>query len=512
MSAIETTMQISMRILLVTVCLTAGTSPSHGQLSADDLTRQIDWIPMRASSAHPDLTKNGDARPIPPGEELELADLHGPGVISHIWCTIGTRDIFHGRSHVLKIYYDGNEHPSVVVPLGDFFGVGHGAAADYQSAVTAVSSHGRARSCYWKMPFHERARVVVANDGDQHTDSFYFYVDWQKHESLPEDTVYFHAQYRQENPTTADDFVLLNTEGRGHYVGTVLSVQQAEQGWFGEGDDRFFVDGETTPSLSGTGTEDYFGDAWGFRRFHTPSFGVPLWEGYLPGDRVTAYRWHLQDPVPFRKSLRVQMETRGSVFTGTMRFLGQFLPRQDFVSGVACWYQWPPVTIQEELPPAVERIGPYRIIPVADLKATADPNPGFSTSKDGFNYQYPLPNGSVEVEFEVPEDGTWQVNAIMNYGLVGGGYQPSVNGTSVGGPIDFSSKGAFDWLWTRLDLHNLKAGETHRLKFTGTGRSPHTRTRLGGLCGLAMSHLVLLRLEDLPGFEQVVRSKSAQED
>ncbi len=493
---------------LVLLWLLSGAAPADGQMLTEDLTRQLDWIPKRSSSANPDLTKNGDARSIPAGGELILADLEGPGVISHIWCTIATPDIFHGRSHVLKVYYDDNKDPSVNVPLGDFFGVGHGAAADYQSAITSVSSHGRARSCYWKMPFHKRARVVVANEGTHRTDSFYFYVDWQKHESLPDDTVYFHAQYVQENPTTANDFVLLDTRGRGHYVGTVLSCQQAEQGWFGEGDDRFYVDGEEYPSLSGTGTEDYFGDAWGFRRFETPWFGVPLWEGYLPGDRVTAYRWHVPDPVPFRKSLRVQIETRGSVFTESMQFLGQFLPRQDFFSGVAFWYQWPIAPITQPLPPADDRIGPWRIISVADLTATAEPKLGFTQSDEGLRYLCPLPNGSVEVEFTVPEDGTWQVNAIMTYGLTGGVFQPSINETDVGGPIDFSEKGSFDWLWTRFDLHKLKASETHRLKLTGTGHSPHVRTRLAGMRGLAMSHLVLLRLEDMPGYEQIVRAKS----
>lgn len=494
-------------ILLAIFCLLPA-APGYGQMLTEDLTRQLDWIPKRSSSANQDLAKNGDARSIPAGGELVLADLEGPGVINHIWCTIATRDIFHGRSHVLKVYYDGNEHPSVSVPLGDFFGVGHGAAADYQSAITSVSSHGRARSCYWKMPFHKRARVVVANEGTHRTDSFYFYVDWQKHKALPDDTVYFHAQYVQENPTTADDFVLLETKGRGHYVGTVLSCQQAVQGWFGEGDDRFFVDGEEYPSLSGTGTEDYFGDAWGFRRFETPWFGVPLWEGYLPGDRVTAYRWHIPDPVPFTKSLRVQMETRGSVFTESMQFLGQFLPRQDFFSGVAFWYQWPIAPITQPLPPTDDRIGPWRIIPVGDLTATAEPKLGFTQSDEGLRYLCPLPNGSVEVEFTVPEDGTWQVNAIMNYGLTGGIFQPSINGTDIGGPIDFSEKGSFDWLWTRFDLHKLKAGKTHRLKLTGTGHSPHVRTRLAGMQGLAMSHLVLLRLEDMPGYEQVTRART----
>jgi hypothetical protein len=472
----------------------------------DRVTRQLDWVPRRASSANRDITKNGDSKPIPAGEELVIADLTGPGVINHIWCTISSPDIFHGRSHVLRVYYDGKEKPSVQVPLGDFFGVGHAAAADYHSAVTAVSSHGRARSCYWRMPFQQRAKVTVKNEGDMRTPSFYFYVDWEQHEALPQETVYFHALYRQENPTTPDDFLILDTKGRGHYVGTVFSAQQAEIGWFGEGDDRFYVDGEETPSLSGTGTEDYFNDAWGFRRFAAPYFGVPLWEGYMPGDRVTAYRWHLLDPVPFKKSLRVQMETRGSVFREDMQFLGQFLPREDFTSAVAFWYQWPPVELTDSLPPASKRIAKYRIIPVTTLETRAEPTDGFAKSRDGISYRSPVPDGTLEIEFTVPEDGLYQVNALMQYGIIGGVYQASLNGKEIGAAIDFSAVGAFDTLWTRFDLHKLEQDKTNTLKFVGKERSPHVRSLSGSAHALSMSHLVLLRLEDLPGYQAVIKA------
>ncbi len=484
--------------------------PALGQLPLDNLTRQLDWVPKRSSSSNPDIAKNGDSRSIPAGEELVIADLTGPGVINHIWCTINTSDIFHGRSHVVRVYYDGNDKPSVQVPLGDFFGVGHGAAADYHSAVTTVSSHGRSRTCYWRMPFRQSAKVTVTNEGKQRTASFYFYVDWQQHKSLPEDTVYFHATYRQENPTTSDDFLILDTKGRGHYVGTVFSAHQAEIGWFGEGDDRFYIDGEKTPSLTGTGTEDYFNDAWGFRRFAAPYFGVTLWEGYMPGDRVTAYRWHLPDPVPFKKSLRVQMETRGSVFTEKMKFLGQFLPRQDFVSSVAYWYQWPLVELTDSLPPANQRIAKYRIIPVATLQSRAEPAEGFAKSLEGISYRSLVPDGTVEVDFTVPEDGLYQVNAIMQYGIIGGVYQASLNGTEIGAPIDFSATGAFDPLWTRFDLHKLRKGETYTLKFAGKGKSPHVRTLSGPLHALSISHLVLLRLEDLPGYQAAMKEVQKQ--
>ncbi len=479
---------------------------ASSQNPLDSLTRQMDWVPRRSSSANPNLKKNGDSKPIPVGEELVIADLKGPGVINHIWCTINSGDIFHGRSQVLRVYYDGNDKPSVQVPLGDFFGVGHGAAADYHSAVTVVSSHGRYRACYWRMPFHKQIKITVTNESKFRTDSFYFYVDWEKHSELPKDTVYFHAKYHQENPTSPDDFLLLDTKGRGHYVGTVFSAHQAEIGWFGEGDDRFFIDGEKIPSLSGTGTEDYFNDAWGFRRFNTPYFGVPLWEGYMAGDRVTAYRWHLLDPVPFTKSLKVQMETRGSVFTEKMEFKGQFLPRQDFISTVAFWYQWPVVKFKNSLCPTKERISKYRVIPAVTLEVRAKPKAGLVKSKKEIIYRCPVPDGSLEVDFTVPEDGMYQVNVMMQYGIIGGVYQPSVNGKEVGGPIDFSATGALDTIWTKLDLHKLEAGKTHTIKFVGKGKSSHIRTLQSGMHAISLSNLVLLRLEDMPGYQGALKA------
>jgi len=502
------TQQKSYLLVLISGWISLFSPLASAENPLDGLTRHLDWVPQRSSSANRDITKNGDSRPIQPGEELVIADLQGPGVINHIWTTINSGDIFHGRSHVLRVYYDGNDKPSVQVPLGDFFGVGHGAAADYHSAVTAVSSHGRARSCYWRMPFRKRVKVTVTNDGDKPTPSFYFYVDWEKHVALPDDTVYFHAVYRQENPTKPKDFLMLDTKGHGHYVGTVLSAHQAEIGWFGEGDDRFYVvDGEKTPSLSGTGTEDYFGDAWGFRKFNTPYFGVSLWEGYMPGDRVTAYRWHLLDPVPFKKSLRVQMETRGSVFTEKTKFLGQFLPREDFVSTVAYWYQSPTVELTDSLPPASERIAKYRIVPVATLEARAEPKAGFSKNDKGINYRCRVPDGTLEIDFTVPEDGLYQVNAIIQHGFLSGIYQASLNGKEIGAPIDFSAKGAFDSLWTRFDLHKLQKGKTHTLRFVGKGRPPHGRTLTSPMHALSISHLVLLRLEDLPGYQAAMKDE-----
>ncbi|MFH1743735.1 MAG: glycoside hydrolase family 172 protein, partial [bacterium] len=272
-----------LKVFLVTLSLIAcGTV--WGQVGLDGLIQIQPYEARRSSSANEDLHSNGDGRAIAAGETLVLAELEGPGIISHIWTTVGSSDPFASRSLVLRMYWDGAEHPSVQAPLGDFYGVGHGASRNFVSQPVAVSGDGRSRNCYWRMPFRKSAKVTVTNESSEYRcDSLYYQVDWQKHDTLPEDMPYFHAQYRQDMPAKPGDYTILETEGRGHYVGTVYSAHQVELGWFGEGDDRFYIDGEPLPSLRGTGTEDYFGDAWGFREFSTPYIGVSLWEGYFPG-------------------------------------------------------------------------------------------------------------------------------------------------------------------------------------------------------------------------------------
>ena len=192
------------RLGLTTIgMLTVIMTPSiHGQdvrgAGLENLYRPQNYRAKRESSTHRDLHSNGDARSIAKGQTLVLGDLTGPGMITHIWCTVGSFDPFYGRSLVLRIYWDGADTPSVEAPLGDFFGVGHGAYADFTSIPVSVSSHGRARNCFWPMPFRKRARVTVTNESKKYdTDSFYYYLDWQKHEKLPEDIAYFHARYRQ---------------------------------------------------------------------------------------------------------------------------------------------------------------------------------------------------------------------------------------------------------------------------------------------------------------------------
>jgi hypothetical protein len=206
------------------------------------------------------------------------------------------------------------------------------------------------------MPFRKSARLTVSNESGTPCRSIYYYIDWQKHRSLPAGTAYFHAMYRQEFPCVmGQNYLLADLEGRGHYVGTMQSVYQMSAGWYGEGDDFFFIDGETEPSLRGTGTEDYFCDAWGFREQDGPFYGTPLWEGRGAGDRGTAYRFHLADPVVFRKSLRVEIEHKGSVtFPDGAR--SGFIERDDLMSSVAFRYHVEPHKRWAALPPGLERL------------------------------------------------------------------------------------------------------------------------------------------------------------
>jgi D-arabinan exo alpha-(1,3)/(1,5)-arabinofuranosidase (non-reducing end) len=469
------------------------------------LTQCRDVTVHRESSSNKDLNKNGDARSIEPGQALTLADLKGPGVITHFWSTVSAKDLFYPRSLVLRIYYDGADAPSVETPFGDFFGIGHGALADLTSEPVSVTSFGRSRTSYWKIPFRDSVRVTITNDSPTHrVESFYYYLDWEKHASLPDDTVYFHARYRQEHPAQPGDYLLLDTKGRGHYVGTVLSAHQMERGWFGEGDDRFYIDGEESPSLRGTGTEDYFNDAWGFRPFNTPHYGVSLFDGYFSGDRVTAYRWHLSDPVAFSTSLKVTIEHRGSIFDDALQHLGQFHERPDWVSSVAFWYQYPTAQFKTAIPPLAERLAPYRILPIEKERVRAEPEGLLNFDESGLAYMPMKPDASLEIDFDISEEGRYVLAAFMQHSLMSGVYQISLDGVPIGGPHDFCEYG-MDPVYVPFDTHDLAKG-THTLTFKGQGASPKKRTLAPSFYGLQVGNLIALRLQDMKGYREKLKA------
>jgi len=331
-------------VLCSLVSLTLAASAIAGQDLLTGLGRKQDYRSRRVSS-YDKSGGNRDSIAIEPGKTAVLAEIAGPAAIHHIWTTIAAEP-FYGRKIVLRIYWDNEKSPSVEAPIGDFFGVGHGLNRNFASLPITCSSEGRARNCYWSMPFRRSCRITVKNEGTRAVDAFYFYIDYREFPGLAVDTPYFHAQYRQAFPSDGRrDYVLLEAEGAGHYVGCNMSVLQRGMGWWGEGDDRIRVDGESRPSLHGTGSEDYFSDAWGMRESQSLFYGCPLQEeDFQAGSKATVYRFHIPDPVPFTKSIEVTIEH------------GHANDRSDLLSSVAYWYQDEPHRAFRELPAVSERL------------------------------------------------------------------------------------------------------------------------------------------------------------
>jgi hypothetical protein len=335
-------------ILLLAVEVASAQAPGNDFLDSLGLARLKNYSAARVSSDNRYVFSNDDSKHIMPGQTLVMADLAGPGVVTHIWLTVAENEYGWPRLLRLRAYYDGKKTPGVDSPLGDFFGVGHGMERDLNSIMVQDSSLGRARNSYWPMPFQKSCKITVTNEGNRPVRSFYYHVDWEKWPSLPKDLGYFHAYYRQERPAVAGrNYEFLSIRGTGHYMGTVLSVIQTQVGWFGEGDDLFYVDGAKHPQIYGTGSEDYFNEGWGLRDFCGPWNGSPVAEGELTGARLSAYRWHVPDPIPFTKSIWAGIEHYGWTYDpdGTVR--SGFEERPDYFSSVAFWYQ---KGVNEDLP------------------------------------------------------------------------------------------------------------------------------------------------------------------
>src|SRR5579871_6786732 len=291
-----------------------------------------------------------------PGEVFELPILEGPGVINHIWFTSHAGGVNELNALSLRIYWDGHPDPGVEVPLGDFFAVGQRPAV-VESLPVQVSPTG-SLTCYWRMPFTKSARIVIVNDNPNRASGLYWQVDWVQLDSLPAETPYFYAHYRQEYPAVmGQDYLIADIAGCGRYIGTVMNITMAQDGWFGEGDDFFYIDGEKIPSLQGTGSEDYFNDAWGFRPRTSLWFGQPRWSGWSAGDSGICYRWHVLDPVGFNHSLKVTMEHKGNRANAEEAW---YIERPDFFSSIAFWYQIGEAKPFGSLPSWSERCVPWQ--------------------------------------------------------------------------------------------------------------------------------------------------------
>ncbi len=279
---------------------------------------------------------------INPKETITIAEMEGPGAIQHIWMT----PTGNWRFSIIRIYWDDEKEPSVECPVGDFFCMGWGIYAPLSSLAVCINP-GSAFNCYWTMPFRKKCKITIENIDEEKAMNLYYQVDYTLTD-VPEDAAYFHAQWRRTNPNHTSDYTIVdNIKGKGHFVGTYLAWGVNNNGWWGEGEIKFFMDGDKKfPTICGTGTEDYFCGSYNFDRggqykeFCTPYAGlhqVIRPDGtYNSQQRFGLYRWHITDPIRFEKDLKVTIQDLG------WRAGGRYLPQKSDIASVAFWYQAEP--------------------------------------------------------------------------------------------------------------------------------------------------------------------------
>ena len=380
----------------------AGLSPLRGLAKLRD-------VRTRRFSSFDRTGGNDDRFHVAPGETVTIAEVAGAGIVTHIWCTVSCASPNYLRKIVLRAYWDGEETPSVECPVGDFFGMGHGRTANFASLPLQTSPQdGKSFNCYFPMPFSDGMRMTVQSECEDEV-LFYYYVDLELHRELEDGLGRFHAQWRRVvspaepeeglsnelylfggvNTDGGDNYTIVEAKGHGHYVGCLFSVYSLRRSpvwdWYGEGDDMIFVDGEPgltvpevsrrkevpddgdhppiadraesaegandawPPTLHGTGTEDYFNTAWcPTQDYAAPYHGIIAGGGPNWTDPVTLYRFHIEDPVVFRRDIRVTIE------------LGHANRRGDEVSSTGFWYQSEPHAPFPPLAAAKDRLPTYQ--------------------------------------------------------------------------------------------------------------------------------------------------------
>lgn len=366
-------------------------------------------VKSRRFSSYDRAGGNDDRLHIAPGETVTIAETDGPGIVTHIWAAISCDSQYFWRRIVLRGYWDGETEPSIEAPIGDFFGMGHAQTRNFVSLPLQMSPQdGRALNCYFPMPFDSHMKFTITSEVEDEI-RFYYYVDLELHDTLEEDMGRFHAQFRLDRPKGLDEtglsntealfggintdgsnnYVILDAEGRGHYVGCTFNVhslrRSPEWDWYGEGDDMIFVDGEPgisvpdtarnpvintepkypvippraesapgandawPPTLHGTGTEDYFNTSWcPDQEYSAPYHGIIAGGGFNWSDPVSLYRFHIEDPVVFQERIRVTIEH------------GHANRRGDSISSVAYWYQAEPHKPFGAFPSVKDRLPDYR--------------------------------------------------------------------------------------------------------------------------------------------------------
>ncbi len=435
-----------------------------------------------------DEASNWDNFRVPPGETHVLMDARGPGVITHLWLTFlgsepqawAPQGSANHQELLLRMFWDGRPEPAVEAPVGDFFANCFGRRSEVVSLPVVVED-ADSYNCFWPMPFRESARIEIVNQSARPLSLLYYNIDWIE-KPVPPDTPYFHARYRQEYPVRAgQDYVVLQTRGKGHYVGTVLAVRTRSPAWFGEGDEKIYVDGEAEPSIWGTGTEDYFLSAWGLKRTGTPYFGVPYFDQWgIVGGHTSAYRWHLADPIVFNTGIKVTFEHWGwiSPDENPDRKSMSWNEREDDYASVAFWYQTGEPSPQPPVPPVAARRLPSLERVTAWARDFADPahhgvGPAAPQALDLYDgpqllYRPPQAEGAwIEVRFRVEKKEPLRLllNATQSYDF--GRYQPSLNGVKLGAPLDFYSPNIVNTEFHLLDFWPEPGDYTLRLDCVG---------------------------------------------
>jgi len=463
-----------------------------------DLAQPHEGRSMRATSTaklgpnprewqgEPDPNSNSDNSSVPPGQTKVLMDVKGPGVITHIWMTFlgpephpwAKNGSANHQEMLLRIYWDGDDRPGVEAPVGDFFANSFGKRSEVISLPVIVED-ADSYNCFWHMPFRKSARVEVVNQSEKPISLLYFNIDWIKKDKIARDTPYFYAQYRQEYPVeNGEDYVILETQGKGHYVGTVMSVRTRSPSWFGEGDEKIYIDGEAKPSIWGTGTEDYFLSAWGLQTTSTPYFGVPYFDEWgIVGGHTSAYRWHITDPLVFNKGIKVTFEHFGwmSPDENPQYKSHSWNEREDDYSSVAFWYQTGRPTFTARAPrerrlPNLDRI-------IAARQFTADDYHGQGPAEaqdldlypDGhLLYKPDSPeNAWVEIPFEVEKKEPKRLLLVLTKSYDFGQYQAYLNGVKLGGVMDLYGKDVATREFHLLDFWPEPGKYTLRLECVG---------------------------------------------
>jgi D-arabinan exo alpha-(1,3)/(1,5)-arabinofuranosidase (non-reducing end) len=312
-----------------------GGEPGRGGMAIPDPSERN---PATAARAADDLGQGWKVRPflrVNAGETVTLMDVEGPGIIQHIWMVEGL-----SRANVLRFYWDDEMAPSIEVPVPDFFAVGHETFAAVNSQPVVVNP-ANALSCFWPMPFREHAKITFTNKGEEDLMLLAFQITYTE-TAVPENAGYFHAQWRRADTGDQNPYVILDgVVGQGRYVGTFLAWTQQEKGWFGEGEIKFYMDGDTDfPTICGTGTEDYFLGSFGFPSPYTTAYAgstLASDENADPPSYWSLYRWHIHDPICFQRDLRITIQTLGWG-EGEERYKCL----NDNIASVAYWYQTEP--------------------------------------------------------------------------------------------------------------------------------------------------------------------------